>query len=269
MFALSSMQSPHMIHRQPRIFTPLVMWSFGFCLMHVSGFGHNRASDDVCQCKDPMSPNSGTCYQPVCEIGYYKCCANCHMSTCVGHTEMVYSRRGVAECIKCPPGFFCTGCDVFELCEKYTPATSKVDEEPKWSVSKPGSKEKLDCTQCSDAEDANLDRDRCIEMYTDVCNHKMLKRCYNSCLAADGTKNLSPCEKMKCLMYCAKDWSDDCHGALKRTCNTMMSPPPVKDDDFEIDYSQYLIDCDVNCDGASPTSLTAILAIAMLVMLGY
>jgi len=182
---------------------------------------------------------------------------------------MVYSKRGILECIPCPAGFFCTGCDVYQQCKPYKPQNAKNDDEAKLAVSKPGSKEVLDCTQCADSEDANLDRDRCIEMYLDVCNKQLLKRCYNSCLAADGTKNLSPCEKMKCLMWCAKSWSDDCHDALSRTCRTMTSPPPVReddDDDFEVDMSQYLINCDVNCDGASGLSLTALLSVVMAVM---
>jgi hypothetical protein len=184
---------------------------------------------------------------------------------------MYYSKRGIAECIPCPAGYYCKGCDVFEQCEKYSTPTMSKDDEPKLAVSKPGSKEVLDCVQCSDAEDASLEMDRCVEMYEDVCNSKMLKRCYNSCLAEDGTKNLSPCEKMKCLMYCAKSWSDDCHGALSRTCRTMTSPPPVKKDEdgFEIDLSEYLIDCDVKCDHACGNSLTALFAVFMSAMLMY
>jgi len=244
----------------------LAICCFGLFVVHVCGFGHGRPEDEICPCKDPMAPDTDTCYQPVCEAGYYKCCATCHMSTCVGLTDMVMSKRGIAECIPCPAGFFCTGCDVYEQCEMYTPQTASTDDKKKLAVSKIGSKEKLDCIQCSDVEDASLERDRCIEMYTDVCNEKWLKRCYNSCLAEDGTKNLSPCEKMKCLMYCSKAWSDDCHGALSRTCRTMMSPPPKKEDspDDLFDKDQYLIDCDVNCDGASQLSLTALFPVMML-----
>eukprot|EP00746_Dinoflagellata_sp_MGD_P165180 gnl/MRDRNA2_/MRDRNA2_94300_c0_seq1.p1 gnl/MRDRNA2_/MRDRNA2_94300_c0~~gnl/MRDRNA2_/MRDRNA2_94300_c0_seq1.p1 ORF type:complete len:274 (+),score=32.92 gnl/MRDRNA2_/MRDRNA2_94300_c0_seq1:48-869(+) len=272
MFALSRsrMQWPQTICRSPScISTSLAICIFGLHWIQVGGFGHNRAEDEICPCKDPMAPESDTCYQPVCEPGYYRCCATCHMSTCVGHTAMVFSKRGIAECIPCPSGFFCKGCDIFEQCATYSPPTASRDDPPKLSVSKTGSKEALDCVQCSDAEDASLERDRCIEMYLDVCNQKMLKRCYNSCLAADGTKNLTPCEKMKCLMYCAKNWSDDCHGALSRTCRTMTSPPPVRDedDDLEIDMSMYLIDCDVNCDYACGNSVTAILMVIMLAML--
>jgi len=273
MFALSRtrMESPHAIHRPSRMTASLAMWCFGLRMIHVGGFGHNRAEDEICPCKDPAAPESDTCYQPVCEKGYYKCCATCAMSTCVGHVNMAYSKRGIAECIPCPAGKFCTGCDVFQQCERYSPPTADKDDEPKISVSKVGSKEALDCVQCTDGSDANLERDRCIEMYTDVCSTKLINRCYNSCLAEDGTKNLTPCEKMKCLMYCAKAWSDECHGALARTCRTMTSPPPVKTDDPDdmIDLSGYLIDCDVNCDGASGLSLGVVLPAMMVAMLMY
>jgi hypothetical protein len=150
----------------------------------------------------------------------------------------------------------------------YTPATANNDDEKKYQISKPVATEVQDCQQCSDAEDASLDKDRCIEIYADVCNMKLLKRCYNTCLAEDGTKNLTPCEKMKCLMYCAKAWSDDCHGALSRTCRTMTSPPPIKPDspDDLFDPNDYLIDCDVNCDSASGLSLATLLPVVMMVI---
>merc|ERR1719321_304795 len=101
MFALSRsrMQSPQIIYRSrsPCFSASLAMWTFGLCLIQVGGFGHNRAEDEVCPCKDPMAPDADTCYQPVCEPGYYRCCATCHMSTCVGQTSMVFSKRGIAE----------------------------------------------------------------------------------------------------------------------------------------------------------------------------
>jgi len=264
------MQLPQMIRKPTHIAAHLMMWCFGLCIIRVGSFGHNSRADEECPCADPLEPSSGKCYTPVCAPGSYKCCASCQMSTCVGRFDMQYSTRGIAECIPCPAGYYCTGCDVYRKCKPYSPPTAKKDDEPKISVSKIGSKEELDCTQCSDAEDANLERDRCIEMYNDVCNAKLLKRCYNGCLASDGTKNLTPCEKMKCLMYCAKSWSDECHDALRRTCRSMTSPPPIKDDpEFEIDLSQYLIDCDVNCDSAGGLSFVAILPAVMLAALMY
>jgi len=153
----------------------------------------------------------------------------------------------------------------------YTPENALKEDIKKHAVSRVGSKESQDCVQCSDAEDASLEKDRCWEMYTDVCNEKLVKRCYNSCLAPDGTKNLTPCQKMKCLMYCAKAWSDDCAGALSRTCRTMTSPPPVRpenedDDDTEI-KDEYLIDCDVNCDSANGLALTVLLPVIIAEML--
>jgi len=236
----------------------------------VGGFGHNRQEDEVCPCKDPMNPDGDTCYQPICPAGYYKCCATCSMSTCVGYVKMEYSKRGIAECIPCPAGFFCKGCDIFEQCPVYTPPPGpKGEPEPKLGVSKFGSKEVEDCITCSETEDANLEKDRCIELYYDVCNVKLVKRCYNSCLSSDGTKNLTPCEKVKCTMFCAKAWNDECVDALSRTCRTLTNPPPEKAGDPAdlFDKSMYVYDCDVNCDGASSLSLTALLASLAVAML--
>jgi hypothetical protein len=178
---------------------------------------------------------------------------------------MVYSKRGILECIPCPPGYICGGCDVFEKCPTYT--VKKGDEEiQRAMISKPMSKNaKDDCTSCSDGYEPVLDGDACTEEYTDVCNEKLLRRCYNGCRGADGTKNLSPCEKMKCLMFCAKQqtWMKSCVLVLgKGRCKYLTNPPPLEGDvPANIKNEAWLGDCDVDCSGARELlpALTALL----------
>ncbi|KAF4662109.1 hypothetical protein FOL47_006399 [Perkinsus chesapeaki] len=57
------------------------------------------------------------CYQPICPGGYYLCCATCSVSTCAHRLkDMITSARGRKECITCPPGHYCEGCDVPQMC---------------------------------------------------------------------------------------------------------------------------------------------------------
>jgi hypothetical protein len=63
---------------------------------------------------------SGSCYQPICPVGTYLCCVFCRFSTCAMQTDMAESVRGIRECIVCPPGHFCDGCDVPTSCPDST-----------------------------------------------------------------------------------------------------------------------------------------------------
>ena len=83
--------------------------------------GSREASGNcVCPC-DPRRDSycryrSGKCYQPICPIGTYLCCVFCRYSTCVRSSDLAESTRGVRECIICPPGHYCSGCDVPTRC---------------------------------------------------------------------------------------------------------------------------------------------------------
>jgi hypothetical protein len=76
------------------------------------------------QCTCPCNPlrdsyckyMKAECYQPVCPVGTYLCCATCLFSTCSRIDNLSESTRGFRECISCPPGHFCPGCDIPVKC---------------------------------------------------------------------------------------------------------------------------------------------------------
>ena len=63
---------------------------------------------------------TGRCYEPICPIGTYLCCGFCEFSTCANSAEMAESVRGKRECISCPPGHYCNGCDLPTRCPANT-----------------------------------------------------------------------------------------------------------------------------------------------------
>lgn len=78
----------------------------------------------ICPCREIRDSYcrymTGRCYQPICPIGTYLCCAFCAFSTCTSSNEMAQSTRGRRECIPCPPGHFCDGCDIPMRCPPET-----------------------------------------------------------------------------------------------------------------------------------------------------
>jgi hypothetical protein len=88
------------------------------------------SSGCVCPCVDSRdticsrykSTLSDTCYQPLCAAGYYRCGATDGVSVCNSHgnSNFALSTRGVRECIKCPAGYYCNGCDLPVLCPSGT-----------------------------------------------------------------------------------------------------------------------------------------------------
>ena len=63
---------------------------------------------------------TGSCYQPICPVGTYLCCVTCMFATCMSTADLALSTRGRRECIVCPPGHFCSGCDLPQRCPPNT-----------------------------------------------------------------------------------------------------------------------------------------------------
>uniref|UniRef100_A0A7S4Q445 TNFR-Cys domain-containing protein n=1 Tax=Alexandrium monilatum TaxID=311494 RepID=A0A7S4Q445_9DINO len=220
------------------------------------------ASDDRCPCQDPMS--NGTCYEPACPPGYFRCCVNCTQSTCFGTVRMELSYRGVPECIQCAPGDYCDGCDNFQKCPDNDTPERKGEK-----ISPPGSTRFNDCESCPPDKEAGFDRSVCMFKYSDVCSKDYVRRCMNNCWAVDPMmgKNMTPCEEMKCMMYCSRQWSTDCGAAVALHCRYMVSgqdgvvsllpnaPPP----------QAALLGCDVDCNDAPRATLPVLAALTLLV----
>ena len=92
---------------------------------------------------------SGNCYQPICPIGTFLCCATCLFSTCHLNGNLALSTRGLHECIICPPGHYCHGCDLPFRCPANT-----INRHV--GMSKPS-----DCTPCPSGFEATQDKTQC------------------------------------------------------------------------------------------------------------
>lgn len=204
--------------------------------------------EDSCPCPDPVL-GSG-CYESVCPAGYFKCCSTCFGSPCFGRgAEMELSWRGIPECIRCPAGFFCDGCDVFKKCP---PSERAGREGPR--ISAKGSKRFADCEACSPGKEASLDHSSCMPVYKDKCNEIFFKRCLSNCYSEDPfrRKSLTPCESMKCLVFCARSWSADCAAVIGQHCQeqtTKRAGDGLLSGIGDYEEEQPLLDCNVDCSG--------------------
>merc|ERR1719429_386879 len=82
------------------------------------------------------------------------------------------------------------------------------------------------CESCPDGLEASFDRSACMPKYSSVCNVLVVSRCIRQCKAEDPIrgKQLTPCEKMKCTMYCSKRWSDECGKKVSEYCIFSTTP---------------------------------------------
>ena len=94
---------------------------------------------------------SKNCYQSVCPAGTYLCCYACTFSQCTRNFELTHSTRGVRECVICPPGHFCDGCDLPRACPDGT------------SSSNQGNVARSDCIPCDSGKLVSPDRTVCCE----------------------------------------------------------------------------------------------------------
>lgn len=210
-------------------------------------------------CENPLTGKND--YEPVCPPGYFKCCATCKGAMCFSREGLHLSWRGVKECIRCYPGDYCSGCDVYEKC---SPSDVPGRQGPK--ISAEGSSRRQDCEICPAGLEADLSRKRCVRPWTDVCNEKFVNRCVRNCYAEDPKriKKLTFCESMKCQMFCAKRWSDECAKAFGKECKFLKEGPSAYDTSSSPDDWLHL-GCDVNCDGAFASSRLALTSFILVV----
>eukprot|EP00929_Paragymnodinium_shiwhaense_P109907 TRINITY_DN76501_c0_g1_i1.p1 TRINITY_DN76501_c0_g1~~TRINITY_DN76501_c0_g1_i1.p1 ORF type:complete len:288 (+),score=47.52 TRINITY_DN76501_c0_g1_i1:60-923(+) len=229
-----------------------------------------ESKDHYCpfsSCPDPVLGKS-KCYEPVCPMGYYKCCATCTDAPCYGAQDMLLSWRGVEECLRCPAGYFCEGCDTFEPCPL---STRPGREGPRSSPA--GSSRLSECEACSSVHEASLDLSQCVPRFTtlpdgtEACSREYVTRCVRNCESPDPSrrKQLTPCEKMKCEIKCAKLWSPKCLESLKPICEMTTKERQVdlslKVTDDEVPFIE---DCDVDCNSASRAASALSLLVALL-----
>eukprot|EP00933_Yihiella_yeosuensis_P037186 TRINITY_DN31065_c0_g1_i1.p1 TRINITY_DN31065_c0_g1~~TRINITY_DN31065_c0_g1_i1.p1 ORF type:complete len:267 (-),score=33.70 TRINITY_DN31065_c0_g1_i1:229-1029(-) len=244
-------------------FLPTEVRSFGSKSEEVKPPVARPASATTCDCPHPIYGDS-VCYEPVCPVGYYRCGATSPEAPCygIGGATLELSWRGYYECIKCEPGDFCDGCDTIKNCpDNDAPGR----ESPR--VSPPGSTRIADCESCSVGMYANFARDGCAEKYTDVCDEKVIRRCIRFCNAEDPTrgKRLTPCERMKCEMYCSKQWSDACSERMKGYCikSTQKTQEGLVGAMRMIEAR--IPNCDVDCDAAMFVGVTRSLFLVVAV----
>eukprot|EP00434_Breviolum_minutum_P034547 symbB.v1.2.030583.t1/scaffold3464.1/size56234/6 len=232
---------------------------------------------EPCGCPDPIY-GSDICYEPVCPPGYFRqrcstvfsqkfpaclerrCCATCYEAPCYGlKKDLELSWRGIYECIQCEPGDFCNGCDTFTRCPDNTQPTR---EGPR--VSRAGSTRIADCESCAAGMEASFKRDRCVAQYTHVCNEEFVQRCIRSCKAEEPArgKKLTACEQIKCEMYCAKQWSDECAqvvGDICRDLTTAKDSGVIGVDGMSSEVE--ILICDVDCNSSLRNHLAVLVSL--------
>lgn len=197
-----------------------------------------------CSCSDPLGRD--TCYQPVCPPGYYKCCSTCKEASCYGTKQMYLSWRGLPECLECETGDYCPGCDTFFGCPDSTQPNRAGPR-----ISGLRSSGINQCESCPRGLEASFDRGACMPKYSHACNVAVVSRCIRNCRAADPVrgKELTPCENMKCTMYCAKKWSEECRDKVEEYCIFATTPPINMSGGVEAEEGAGAIaNCNVNCN---------------------
>lgn len=194
-------------------------------------------------CSNPVNEKAG--YEPVCPAGYFKCCAYCKGAVCFSEMGLSLSWRGVRECVRCASGDFCNGCDTYQRCR---PSEIPGREGPR--ISPPGSVRMQDCEICPAGYEADLKRKTCVKKWTHVCNAKYIGRCVRNCKSEDAArmKDLTFCERMKCEIYCAKLWSNECVQAFAHECIYRKQGP--SEYDLFSEGEEWLTECNVDCNGA-------------------
>merc|ERR1712039_38995 len=170
-------------------------------------------------------------------------------------------------CIECAPGDYCDGCDTFSGCPD---STQPNRAGPRISSAK--SISLGDCESCPTGLEASFDRSACMMKYTDVCNVDVVSRCIRSCKASDPSKGkqLTPCERMKCTVYCAKQWGEECLSAVKDFCLFSTTLATNLQDGIEAEEGQGAIaDCDVDCDFALPRVRNTAVVSALVLGLAF
>lgn len=236
--------------------------------------GARPSSIHSCSCPDPILGDK-VCYEPVCPSGYYKCCSSCSESLCSDVQHMEYSWRGIRECILCPPGDFCDGCDTLKTC----PASERVGREgPR--VTPPGATRVADCETCGVGMEASFYRDVCVDKFKDECleetDEDYMERCMRHCTSPDiaRRKELNSCERMQCQIYCAKQFDTDfggrCLEFIRPQCLFLTGSPDAGNALVVGAGLEMLEDCDVDCNeaGRSADLVAGFLMALMIVQVG-
>jgi len=211
--------------------------------------GPRPSLPDDCDCQDPEGGDS--CYEPVCPPGYFKCCASCKAAPCYSTQMTLLSWRGLPECIPCQNGDYCRGCDTFNKCP---PSDQNDREGPR--ISQLMSTAVSDCESCPAGQEADLDLKKCMNIWTSECNVDYMGRCTRSCRATDRLpandfgKILSPCERMKCIMYCANSFSGSCARAFGERCVYLTTMQFASAVEQYSDSEEWLTGCPVDCSGS-------------------
>lgn len=222
-----------------------------FCLMWRRAEGAPVPRPSIiedCACKDPLEKDK--CYQPVCPPGYFKCCATCKEAACFGAIKMYLSWRGIPECIECETGDYCTGCDTFERCPDSIQPNRAGPR-----ISTKGASSFSQCESCPRGLEASFDRSACMPKYSQICNTLVVSRCIRNCKAEEAHrgKQLTPCERMKCTMYCAKQWSEPCAAKVSEYCVFSTTVAGNLSGGIEAEEGQGVIaGCNVDCSVAAP-----------------
>jgi len=233
----------------------------------------DEEEEEPCECTDPTDPEGlkEVCYEPVCPAGYYKCCASCKEAACYGSLHMTLSNRGLPQCLQCETGDFCNGCDTFTKCPDSTQPNRAGPR-----ISGMGSSSIAQCESCPRGKEASFDKSACMPKYSDVCNVAVVSRCIRNCKAEDPIrgKQLTPCERMKCTMYCANRWSADCGTKVAEYCVFSTTEAENLAGGVEAEEGQGAIaGCDVDCSrawrraplaGAAVIGLVAFLSATLL-----
>ncbi|CAD7967105.1 unnamed protein product [Amoebophrya sp. A25] len=179
----------------------------------------------------PCVAEDGTCFQPVCPKGMYKCCFDCTVSICDRHelgfypTGALYlSERGVQECLQCHPGDYCSGCDEYDQCPSVDAKDSAGAQYDTPRVSPPGSVLDRECQRCPDGFEADFVKEKCVPPFRQSCDITLLEICISGCKE---NPLEDECQRMECRIFCANDQRDsnpECLDAHKEMCNEFNLP---------------------------------------------
>jgi hypothetical protein len=98
-----------------------------------------------------------------------------------------------------------------------------------------------------------------------------VQRCIRNCKAAEPWrgKNLTACERMKCTVYCARQWSAACGDVVGKFCSFTVTPFTNQNDGLVAEEGAgILVGCDVDCNAAASVGpLRATMIGSLLVVL--
>jgi len=259
------------------------------------------SSTSGCEYADPTLKDGeervdGSCYQPVCRQGYYKCCATCQISACISPTKMPLwnSDRtpSLAECLSCPAGHYCPGDDQFYSCGQIRWKAAIIPEmgqptkevrplgnpnpQQEWMdrVSRPYATTEQDCIECGTGKWGNTNYEFCVAAWkmgdeqNGKCSAFHMVNCVTQCnlpiitaFSETVRKVEHYCESLKCHTYCANAQGEDCGKQWRSSCNaaTIEWLDAARGDGDETSFM-----CNVRCDSAGTIVVNSVLLFGVL-----